>query len=269
MERNNLISVITTARNAANFIEETLSSVLQQTYQNYEHIIIDDGSTDNTIAIIEKFQKLNSDNKINLIKSQRIGRGKALNLAVSKAKGSWIAIIDADDLWHIEKLNIQLNCVLNNSIDVLATEGTLFTNTSELVKEKISTVGSIQYITVKDLLKSNQLSHSSVLIRKSICFYNEERQSQFDYELWLRVASQDKILAKINNNLNFHRIHNNQTFEGKMGKTYRWRSFKLKLNYSIKNKDFVAILYNTTKLAFDFVLPRRFRLQIKSKLKIN
>lgn len=269
MMKNNLISVITTARNAENFIEETLLSVSQQTYQNYEHIVIDDGSTDNTVAIIEKFQKQNSDNKINLIKYQGIGRGKALNLAVSKANGSWLAIIDADDLWHAEKLKIQFECVSNNNIDVLATEGILFANTSEVIFEDSSEVADIQYFTVKDLLKSNRLSHSSVMIRKSICSYDEERKSQFDYELWLRVASQGKILAKINSTLNFHRIHNNQTFEGKMGKKYRWRSFKLKLNYSIKNKDFEAILYNTAKLAFDFILTRNFRLQIKNKLKIN
>lgn len=269
MEKSNLISVITTARNAEKFIEETLLSVSQQTYQNYEYIIIDDGSTDNTVAIIEKFQKQNSDNKINLIKSSGMGRAKALNLAVSKANGSWLAIIDADDLWHAEKLKIQFECVSNNSIDVLATEGTLFTNTSEVIFETCNIVADIQYITAKDLLKSNRLSHSSVLMRKSICSYDEERESQFDYELWLRVASQGKILAKIKNNLNFHRIHNNQTFEGKMGKKYRWRSFKLKLNYSIKNKDFGAILYNISKLAFDLMFPRRFRLQIKNKLKTN
>lgn len=269
LEKNSLITVITTVRNGENFIEETLLSVSQQTYENYEHIIIDDGSTDNTVEIIEEFQENNSNNKINLIKSQGIGRGKALNLAVSKANGSWLAIIDADDLWHSEKLKIQFECVLNNNIDVLATEGTLFTNTSELIFENTKKVADIQYITVKDLLKSNRLSHSSVLIRKSICSYDEERESQFDYELWLRIASQGKILAKINDNLNFHRIHSNQTFEGKMGKKYRWRSFKLKLIYSFKKRYFGAILYNIAKLFFDFLFPRKARLLIKNKLKIN
>lgn len=103
-------------------------------------------------------------------------------------------------------------------------------------------------------------------MRSSVAKYDENRDSQFDYELWLRLVSEGCNLAKIDLQLHFHRIHEGQSFEGKMGKIYRWRSFKLKLKYISIPKDFKELLYIVMKLGFDFLLPRNFRLKIKEHL---
>jgi teichuronic acid biosynthesis glycosyltransferase TuaG len=260
---DNLISIITTVKNGEEHLLETLESVKAQTFKNFEHIVVDDGSTDKTVLLIKRFKEANSDYPLFIYEPGNLGRGKALNFAVSKAKGEWIAIIDADDIWHPQKLEIQWKCVLSNEIDVLGTSGGLFSKTEELEFHNINEVGNIQCFSINDLLKSNRLSHSSVLIKKEICEYDEKRKSQFDYELWLRLASVKLKLAKVNNTLNFHRIHENQSFEGKFGKQYRWLSFKLKNNYAFRQRKFLPIFYNTFKLFFDIFLPRKVRLKIR------
>lgn len=264
-----LISVITTVKNGEAFITETLESVRNQSFNDIEHIIVDDGSTDSTVEIVKRFQEENPSYKLYLYQPGGLGRGKALNYAVSKAKSDWVAIIDADDIWHPNKLEIQYKIVSENKIDVLAMGSELFSDSAEISYFNVSKENSnnIVYYKINDLLRRNKLSHSSVLIKKALCIYDEERKSQFDYELWLRLAENKKILAKCTLKLNYHRIHKNQSFEGKMKKAYRWRSFKLKAGKCISNRDVKSLIYNTFKLTFDFIFPRSTRFKIKEIIK--
>src|SRR5699024_2570217 len=107
----------------------------------------------------------------------------------------------------------QMNCLKKHpEIDVLGTVTGLFTETKEIKRQ--SRLGdNWSRISKKQTLKKCSLSHSSVLIKKKYCFYDETRNSQLDYELWLRLSSQEKVLAKLNAELNYHRIHKNQSFE--------------------------------------------------------
>jgi teichuronic acid biosynthesis glycosyltransferase TuaG len=257
------ISIITTVKNAGEFLIETLATVYNQTYKNYEHIIVDDGSVDATVAVIDQFKHTFSDHKIKLIATDGIGRGKALNLGVLNAAGEWIAILDGDDLWHPQKLQLQVNNSVTG-VDVLCTDADVFTTTSQIQYGPVG-ANKLTKIKRKALLRSNQLSHSSVLIRKKLCRYDNNRVSQLDYELWLRLISEGFNLFKLDQVLSFHRIHPNQTYEGKMGKGYRWRSFKLKIYYAYKFKDISAIGYNVFKLIFDILFPRKLRLLIRKQ----
>src|SRR5699024_9515182 len=108
----NLISVVCTVKNGNNTLIPTLESVLNQSYNNFEFIIVDDGSTDDTLDILERYQKNNKNIKI--IKTEGIGRSRALNLAIRSAQGKYIANIDADDLWHPLKLEKQVDAVKDN-----------------------------------------------------------------------------------------------------------------------------------------------------------
>ncbi len=257
-----LISVLTTVKNANEFIRESLESVYNQTYKNYEHIIVDDGSTDDTVVIINDFMNEFKDHKIKMILTKGIGRSAALNLGVSNSGSDWIAIIDGDDLWHPQKLLTQVHNI-KNEIDVLVTGSSLFQKTNDILFGDVSNI-TLMKISNKMLLRSNQLSHSTAIIKKSLCLYDETRLSQLDYELWLRLISADKGLYKIDVILGYHRIHQNQSFEGKQGKIYRWRSFKLKFYYSLISRDIFAAFYNVVKLTFDLLLPRQFRLFIRN-----
>ncbi len=108
------VSIITPTFNSERFIAETIFSVQAQTYQDWEMLIVDDGSTDKTLEIISSFQE--NDSRIKLFKNET-NRGSAYsrNIALQNAKGKWIAFLDSDDIWHPEKLERQIEFMLKNN----------------------------------------------------------------------------------------------------------------------------------------------------------
>jgi glycosyltransferase involved in cell wall biosynthesis len=104
-----LVSVIIPAFNASRHIRQTLESVLTQTYQNIEVIVVDDGSSDTTTDVVEEFVK--RDTRFQLFRQSNAGVGAARNAAIRKARGKYIAPLDADDLWFPKKLEKQVACM--------------------------------------------------------------------------------------------------------------------------------------------------------------
>jgi len=103
-------SVVIAVRNGARFIARTLNSVLNQTHRNFEVIIVNDGSTDQTEEIVEKYILQNT--RLRLIhNSSGSGPSHARNCGIAQARGSWIAICDADDLWELQKLQVQADFI--------------------------------------------------------------------------------------------------------------------------------------------------------------
>ena len=108
----NLVSIIMPSYNTANYISESINSVINQTYKNWELIIVDDCSTDNTDEIVNKFLK---DGRIKYLKNEKnSGAAISRNKALREAKGRWIAFLDSDDLWVPEKLEKQINFMEKN-----------------------------------------------------------------------------------------------------------------------------------------------------------
>ena len=115
------------AFNAEKFIKTSIESIIGQTYENFEFLIINDGSSDKTLEIIEKFKKL--DKRIILIDRKKRGLIASLNEGISLCKGQYIARMDADDIAIPERLNVQLNYLINNpSIDLVASNIIFFSN---------------------------------------------------------------------------------------------------------------------------------------------
>ena len=104
---NDLISIITPSYNSESYLEECINSVLNQTYSNWEMLIVDDGSTDASRDIINRYA--NSEIRIKpIFLDNNIGAPSARNLAIEKSKGSYLAFLDSDDLWLPTKLDVQL-----------------------------------------------------------------------------------------------------------------------------------------------------------------
>lgn len=102
-----LVSIVTPSYNASSFIKETIQSVQSQTYKNWEMIIIDDVSKDNTCELIK--EEIKKDNRIRLIELQENGGAAiARNTGINNAKAKYVAFLDSDDLWLPEKLEKQL-----------------------------------------------------------------------------------------------------------------------------------------------------------------
>ena len=114
-----LISVVIPVYNREKYIKECIDSVLNQTYQNFEIIIVDDGSTDKTVEIIESI----NDERIKLFKNNHLGVSEATNFAFKQINGEYIALLDSDDTMISDRLEYQFNYMENNqNIDVIVGE---------------------------------------------------------------------------------------------------------------------------------------------------
>lgn len=109
---NELVSIIMPSYNTANYISDSIQSVLNQTYKNWELIIVDDCSSDNTLEVLSKF----NDKRIRVIVNEKnSGAALSRNKALKEAKGKWIAFLDSDDLWENNKLEKQINFMKENN----------------------------------------------------------------------------------------------------------------------------------------------------------
>ena len=107
-----LVSIITPMYNGERFVAKTIESVLNQYYKNWEMIIIDDGSKDNSPTIVEEYSK--KDKRIQLVRQKNAGSGAARNNGIRRAKGQYICLLDADDTWENNFLEEQIKLIKEN-----------------------------------------------------------------------------------------------------------------------------------------------------------
>lgn len=139
-----LVSVITPAFNAAQFVRETIESVQAQTYRQWEMIIADDCSRDNTCDIVEVIAK--RDSRIRLVRlGQKSGPGVARNAALRAARGRYVAFLDSDDLWLPEKVERQLAFMVERDIAFSYTQYRLLSETGDKIGKVVSSPPSYNY----------------------------------------------------------------------------------------------------------------------------
>ena len=119
-----LVSVIIPAYNCEKYVVEAINSVLAQTYKNWELLVLDDGSKDNTLQVIEEFSK--NDSRIKTLPNgKNMGVSATRNRGIELASGEWIAFLDSDDMWHPLKLEKQLSFAEENAAEFLFTDNHL------------------------------------------------------------------------------------------------------------------------------------------------
>lgn len=182
------ISVIIPTYNRANDLDRCLKSLLSQTYKNFEVLVCDDGSTDNTEGIVEKY---NSILKINYIKDENFGGpAKPRNNGILEAKGDWICFLDSDDWWYANKL--QESLVYMNDYDLIHHDLDIYINTEKKGTAKGRVLNN--NIVTDLIVNGNGIINSSVVIRKSIVEtvgkITEDKSliAVEDYDYWIRVA---------------------------------------------------------------------------------
>lgn len=200
-----LVSIVMPAYNCEKYISESVDSVLKQTYENYELIIIEDGSKDRTIDVINEILK--KDNRIKLLKNEENkGVSYSRNNGISHSKGEWIAFLDSDDMWFEDKLEKQMNYVTeNNSVEFVFT-GSSFVNENSQPYSWIMEIP--KKVTYKELLKQNIISCSSVLIKKDYFtkYKMEHDYMHEDYLLWLKILKNGTNAYGINEPLLIYRV---------------------------------------------------------------
>lgn len=237
------VSVVTTVFNGIEFLAETVESVLQQTLKDFEYIIVDDGSTDETLEYLEGLK----DTRIKIISLPHLGRGVALNTAIKNANSRFIAILDADDVASKDRLFVQYNFMIEHpEISVLSSSCTL--NKNEILENINLDCQTSKKLDLVEFIKHNPVCHSSAIIRlsalKDVDNYDVDRNVLFDYSLWIKLITRNHVFVKINLPLVFKRIHRKQSFERKNRLHYLIEATKLK--YKVKqysNKHFREYSY--------------------------
>jgi len=199
------ISVIMSAYNAEKYIAEAIESILNQTFKDFEFIIINDSSTDNSLNIIKKYAK--KDRRIVLINnSKNLGLIKSLNKGLKIAKGKYIARMDDDDISLPKRFQIQYD-FLENNLEIFLVGSSCF-----LIDEKGIKIGSqncpIDFTEIKKkLTKKCCMIHPSIMFRNDKqTFYREKMWHVEDYDLYLNLLTRNKKIANIKDKIILYRI---------------------------------------------------------------
>jgi glycosyltransferase involved in cell wall biosynthesis len=203
-----LISVVLPVYNAELYVENAILSILNQTIQSFELILIDDGSSDNSLKIMKGLSA--TDNRIKLISRENMGLVYSLNQGISLAIGKWIARMDADDIAYNNRFEKQLNCLEKTDADICGSWAELFGEQTKVVITHAVTDAAIK----AELLFSTPFVHPTVMFKaelaKSLLYHSDWKHCE-DYDLWERVAEGGWQMANVSEILLKYRIHKNQT----------------------------------------------------------
>jgi len=209
-----LVSIITPCYNAEKFIAHTIESVRNQTYSNWEMLIIDDCSTDQSKQIINRFSA--TEHRIILIElKENKGTAYAKNQGIAAAKGNFIAFIDADDVWLPQKLEKQLEELKKTNAAICFTSYQLIDENSRLIQKVIS---APKKVNLKKYLKTTIIGFSTSIINREITgdFSIMNLRSREDTQLWIHLLKQGHLAVGINEVLTLYRIHPNSLSANKL-----------------------------------------------------
>jgi glycosyltransferase involved in cell wall biosynthesis len=242
-----LVSIVIPTYNHAKFISKALKSVIDQTYKNWEAIIIDNESVDETYKLINNF----NDPRIKYFKISNDGViAKSRNLGINEAKGEWIAFLDSDDWWTKDKLEACVSKISKN-VDFIYHAHEYVSKSKSFFKKKIIRGRQLKKPILNDLLigtitKGSQISNSSVIVRKNILIkiggLNENKilVGSDDYDTWLRIAQITDQFLYINKKLSYYLSHDANTSSKDMSIPQR-----------LVVKDFMHIFNNQQKLKLE------------------
>lgn len=247
---DNLVSIITPSYNSSRFIKDTIESVINQTYQNWELLITDDCSIDNTVAIIEDYVKKDSRIKI-FIQDKNRGPGAARNNSISRAKGRYIAFLDSDDIWEKNKLERQIDFITEKNVAFVFSSYYLM-NESGVSLKKIIRVP--EQITYRGYLKNTIIGCLTVLIdiKQTGKFEMPLISTSQDMATWLQILKKGynaygmlEVLA------GYRLVQNSNTAK-------KWKAVKdvWKVYRDIEHLPFIFSCYNWGGYLFNAIFKR-------------
>ena len=278
---NDLISVILPVYNGEKYLSEAIESILNQTYENFEFIIINDGSTDNSLELIEKYKEI--DNRIIVISRENKGLIGTLNEGIEKSRGKYIARMDQDDISLPNRFEEQIKIMENNEeIIVCGSWINIFGNN---IKNKI-----VKYYQKDKQIKSNLLlsccfAHPSVMMRKDVfvdndIWYDMDFKNAEDYHLWTQLAKVGKFynIPKVllnyrfletsitrvadKNELQRREVYENIFKEALSLIDYKMNEEEIELSFIISHKDRIKVNkidLNKLRMYFDRVVQANYQ----------
>ena len=199
-----MIIILMPIYNGIEFIDESVGSILNQTFSDWELIIGINGLPENS-DVFKKANEYKSENVIVLDLFTIKGKSSALNEMIKYCKYVYVALLDVDDIWHLKKLEKQMPFV--EKYDVIGSRCIYFGDINGIVP--YIPVGDISMF---DFFRINPIINSSCIIRKNLCYWSHEWNGVEDYDLWLKLRSQNKLFYNCSEVLVKHRIHKSSAF---------------------------------------------------------
>lgn len=233
------VSIITPTYNSEKFIAETIVSIQNQTYNNWELLITDDCSTDNTKKIIFEFQEKDIRIKFFELKKNS-GAGIARNYSIKKSTGRYIAFCDSDDKWKENKLEVQINFMKKNNLPLTYSSYDVIDQHNNFKK----TIICPEKITYKKMLRNNYVGCLTAIYDSRILdkkYMSSIRRRQ-DWALWLNILKIIKTTEGIKDSLAIYRDRSNSISSNKIKMlTYNWRIYYDILGYNLIKSSFLII----------------------------
>jgi glycosyltransferase involved in cell wall biosynthesis len=207
------VSIITAAYNHVRFVRQSLESAQSQTYRDFEHIVVDDGSSDGTADILQSFE-----GRINYIRQENRGAHAAINRGIRASSGEYIALLDSDDVWLPNKLERQIQ-----RLDESPEAGLVYsqahvidpTGNPKNNGEPIGRPISAPLRTYEELLRDNYIPALTAVFRRScveeVGYFNESLKAMADWDLWIRIAAK-WLVVFVPEVLAHYRDHGNNTW---------------------------------------------------------
>jgi teichuronic acid biosynthesis glycosyltransferase TuaG len=219
VDSTKMVSVITPAYNSEKYIRECIESVINQTYQNWEMIIVNDRSKDNTQTIVEDYSR--RDSRIKLFNQDtNQGAAAARNKAIEMSKGRFIAFLDSDDIWHPQKLEMQIPFMIKNDYAFTFTAYEIINNNPKAGKKIFKVPRKINY---NQYLKNTIIGCLTVVLdRQHVDEVKVEKGHLEDVLTWMKYLKKGHIAYGLNQNLAAYRIVENSVSSNKFKNAKRY-----------------------------------------------
>ncbi len=246
-----LISIIMPYYKKELFIEETINSILNQNYKDFEILIIDDEKSNSSFQILQKIKE--KDNRIKMIVNDtNIGAGQSRNKGIDKARGDYIAFCDCDDLWKENKLKDQIKFMKDLNIDFSYTSYDIINEKSVIIGKRIAD----KEMYFEKLVKSCDIGLSSVIIKKNV-FHKlklnfPEISTKEDYILWLKMSKKGIKMFGLEQIYSSWRKSKNSLSSSTFTKILNgYKVYRVFLQYS-----FIKSLYSLFILSINFLIKK-------------
>ena len=247
-----IVSIIVPFYNSSRTIKATINSIINQSFKNFECIMINDDSNDNSLEIVENY--ISYDPRFKIYNQRKKGVVAARNLGIKKSRGRFITFLDADDLWHKDFLNesITFRNKFNYNLPITHTSYIRFSEKRENIN--LFEINPPKKINHKNILRKNFLPLLTVMIDREVIQEIEFKELRpEDYKLWIDliyIKRNESIL--IDKKLAFYRLSNYQRSKNKIKSLFRIHNFFLKL----PNTSFLKRKLNIFKWIFFNILQR-------------
>ena len=250
---NDLVSIIMPSYNTAKYISQSIDSVIKQTHTNWELIIVDDCSTDNTDEIIKPYLK---DSRIKYLKNEKnSGAAVSRNYALREAKGKWVAFLDSDDIWEPKKLELQLEFMKSNSYEFTYTDYRIQLNGKW--EPYINTAPNS--VNMRKLYNYCYFSTITVMYdREKVGLIQiADLKKNNDYAMWFEIMKKAKIAHRLPLCLSYYIKHENSVSSGSKLKLIKYHYIMYRK--ALKKNRFVSTVLTLNNLFFGVIKKLKYK----------